>query len=251
VRRIFVAGDSTARKRDMRHTRVLAPVLVGALLASVLVTSGTAAAQKKGKKKSGPKVVGTDPADDWGCNQDCELQPIGDAMGQELVKAEIGLADKKTLNFIITVNSLPPTGGMPEFTRYVWQMLVDDEFVELDGKWSNYSRGICDPTSGQCPPPRDPGCSRSSCAATARSSGASSRARSSAWSAEFDPGAATITIPVPLEMLGAKKGSRIVGAQQSDTGFSGITAIPSAFYSQTTMPYDMLALTGVFTVPKK
>ncbi|MGH2747095.1 MAG: hypothetical protein ACRDKB_04115 [Actinomycetota bacterium] len=48
----------------MTHTRLLAPILVGALLASTLVVSGTAAAQKKGKKKSGPQVVGEDPADD-------------------------------------------------------------------------------------------------------------------------------------------------------------------------------------------
>jgi hypothetical protein len=235
----------------MRHTRLVAPILVGALLASVLVTSGTAAAQK-GKKKSGPQVVGKDPADDWGCNQDCELQPIGDGMGQELVKAEIALVDKKTLNFIITVNSLPPNGGMPEFTRYVWQMMVDGEFVELDGKWSNYSRGVCDPTSGQCPPPRDPGMQpffvRGNCEVLGNVLACEELG---VVQAEFDTAAATITIPVPLKMLGAKKGSKIVGAAQSDTGFSGITAIPSVFYSQTSMPFDMLALDGVFTVPKK
>jgi hypothetical protein len=229
----------------MRTLRFLSAVL--ALLA--LAAAAGLPAQAKAPKA---KVVGTDPEGDWGANVDPTIGPIGGPLGQDLIEASIGMADKKTVNFIIKVTQLPPNGGVPEATRYVWELAVDGEHVELDGKWTNYSRGVCDPTSGQCPPPRDPGQQpffvRGNCEVLGNVLACEELGT---VQAEFDTAAATITIPVPLKMLGAKKRSKIVGAAQSDTGFSGITAIPSAFYSQTSMPFDMLALSGVFTVPKK
>ncbi|MGH2753518.1 MAG: hypothetical protein ACRDLB_03725, partial [Actinomycetota bacterium] len=136
----------------MKKTRRILAILAAAGLLVGAIQAGPAGA--KGGKLV---VVGTDAADDWGDNVDPTLAPLGDALGQELVEASIQPADAKTLNFNIVVNSLPASGGVPELTRYVWTMTVDGELLQLDGKFTNYSRGACDPTAGTCPPPRDPG----------------------------------------------------------------------------------------------
>jgi hypothetical protein len=60
---------------------------------------------------------------------------------------------------------------VPEATRYTWNLDVDPtphlvtedgsnpdlKSFDLDGKFTNFSRGACDPTAGTCPPPRNPG----------------------------------------------------------------------------------------------
>ena len=227
-------------------TRTIFAVALVALVAAAFAAPGAAVA--KAKKKKGPVVVGTDEAGDWGA--DPQLAPIGDALGQDLVEASIGMADKTTVNFVIKLNSLPPSGGVPEATRYVWDFLVDGETTELDGKFTNYSRGACDPTSGQCPPPRDPGlqpflvrgdCVTEGSVTTCQEKGV--------VNAIFDATTATITIPVPLDLLGAKKGSKIAPA----TGTFGgtVAAVPSAFLSANNFPLDALVATKTFTVPKK
>lgn len=234
----------------MRSTRVVALLLSAALVGAAL---GAPAATAKGKKKKGgPQVVGTDPADDWGANVDPAIAPLGGPLGQELVEAAIGLADKKTLNFVIKVASLPPNGGIPELTRYVWTATVDGDLIQLDGKWTNYSRGACDPTAGSCPPPRDPGMGPFSVRGNCANSGAAVLCEELGLvNAEFDASAGTITIPVPLAMINAKPGTEIAIGTQSDSGFSGVLAIPSAFFSQGNMPSDTLIIDGVFTVPGK
>jgi hypothetical protein len=231
----------------MKITRFIS---LGAAVALVAVAAlGPSAAVAKAKK---PVVVGTDPTGDWGSNADPTVGPAGAPLGQDLVEAAIGMADAKTVNFIITVTNLPPNGGVPEGTRYTWNMAVDAEQIELDGKWSNYTRGACDPTSGNCPPPRDPGMQpfliRTECA----SNGAAVACQEAGIvTATFDPATGTITVPVPVAMIGAKPGSKISGATQSDSGFSGLSAVPSAFYSLSNLPYDTLVVTKVFTVPRK
>ena len=217
------------------------------LLAAVLAASATTAQAGKAPK---PTVVGTDAAGDWGANQDATISPIGEAMGMDLLEASIAKADAKTLNFIIKVSSLPPNGGTPELARYVWSMSVDGDLVQLDGKWTNYSRGACDPTSGSCPPPRNPGMSpfmvRGNCGDTGANVVACDEL--GIVQATFDSATATITIPVPLELLGAKKGSQIALGSEPTSGFTGIWAIPSAFVSQASMPLDALMISKVYTV---
>jgi len=231
-----------------RTTGIFAALAAIAVLAGALVPS---AAVAKGKK--GPIVVGTDPADDWGGNVDPTLAPLGDALGMELVEAAIEPKDAKTLNFIIKLNSLPASGGVPEFARYVWTMTVDDELLQVDGKFTNYSRGACDPTAGTCPPPRDPGTApfavRGNC--TDNGGAAVTCEEIGSVNAEFDAAAATITIPVPLELLGAKPGSKIANGTQAGSNFSGIWAIPSAFVSQGNLPLDALVITKTYKVPRK
>ena len=223
--------------------RIITRVLLGAaLIASALPQAATAAPK--------PTVVGTDPTGDWGGNVDATLSPIGAAMGMDLVEAAIAKADAKTLNFIITVSGLPPTGGTPEVARYVWTMTVDGELVQLDGKWTNFSRATCDPTAGTCPPPRNPGMGpflvRGNC--TSNGGAAVTCEEKGLVNATFDAATGTITIPVPLEMLGAKKGSKIATGSQPDSGFSGIWAIPSAWASQASMPLDDLIPSKIYTV---
>lgn len=231
------------------RTRLIALAAVATLAATLSMPAPVGA-----KGKGGPKVVGTDPADDWGANADSALQPIGDALGMEMVEASIGMADNKTVNFIIKLNSLPPSGGTPEIARYTWDFAVDGgDTLEIDGKFTNYSRGTCDPTSGQCPPPRDPGMQpfllRGNCHVEDLVATSFTICEELAViQATFDSAAGTITIPVPLAAMKAKPGSKITGM----TGTFGgtISAAPSAFATYGTFPMDTLTTSATFVVPK-
>ncbi|MDQ3963755.1 MAG: hypothetical protein M3277_07590 [Actinomycetota bacterium] len=230
----------------MKTRSVLVLALAAALAAGSLLPAEAA-------KKSKPTVVGTDAADDWGNNVDPTIAPAGDAMGSELVEASIGMADTKTVNFIIKVKSLPPVGGTPEFIRYVWTVMVDGDLLQIDGKFTNYSRGACDPTAGTCPPPRDPGSAPFSVRANCTDNGGAAVTCEEVGLVHgtFDTAAGTITVPVSLEMLGAKPGSRIEHGTQPGSNFSGVWAIPSAFFSQADMPKDEMLLSKAFVVPKR
>ena len=224
----------------------LAAVLAAALLAPTTAVAGA---------KSKPLTVGKDSAGDWGSNTDPEIHPIGDALGMDLVGAQIGMADKKTVNFVIRLNSLPPSGGLPEIPRYIWSFTVNGNYAELDGKFTNYSRGVCDPTAGKCPPPRDPGLQpffvRGNCV-TDPTANLTTCQELGIVKATFDAAKATITIPVPLKLIKAKPGSKIApGASDFSSQAGGsIIAIPSAFLSRTDMPLDSMRPTKTFTVPK-
>lgn len=218
-----------------------------------LAMFGTASAKKKKKgPKSGPLVVGTDAAGDWGGNVDPTIAPIGSGLGQDLTEAVIEMGEDNTVNFVIKVNSLPANGGAPEVSRYVWDVMVDGEFVELDGKWSNYSRGACDPTSGQCPPPRDPGMQpfmiRGNCT-TDSTANVTTCEELGIVKAVFDSAAKTITIPVPLELINAKNGSKIAPGTNIFGG--SVSASPAAFFTSSAMPLDTMTLTGTFVVSAK
>lgn len=229
-----------------KHMRLAAVVAGAALLAGAAI-GGTAQAAKK----KGPVVVATDAADDWGSNVDPTIAPLGSQLGQELVEASIEKADAQTLNFIIKVSSLPASGGVPELSRYVWTMTVDGTLVQLDGKFTNYSRGACDPTAGTCPPPRDPGqapfmvrgnCVDNTAAVTCEEIGL--------VNGTFDTATGTVTIPVSLELLGAKTGSVIAHGMQPGSNFAGVWAIPSAWASQGNMPLDEMIVTKPYKVPR-
>ena len=230
------------------HTRMLAALMGAALLVGAAIGGSAQAAKAKG-----PVVVGTDAADDYGSNVATELAPAGGALGMELVEAAIERKDATTLNFHIKVAGLPPSGGVPEFVRYVWTMTVDGTLLQLDGKFTNYSRGACDPTGGTCPPPRNPGSApfmvRGNC--TDNGGAAVTCTEIGLVNGTFDVASGTITIPVPLELLGAKPGSKIAHGVQAGSNFQGVWAIPSAWASQGNMPLDELLITKVYTVTKK
>ena len=223
-------------------------LVLTALVGAALFVPATASA----KKAKGPVVLGTDDAGDWGSATDPTIAPVGDALGQDLVEAAIEAKDATTLNFIIKVNSLPAAGGAPEVSRYTWDFSVDGEAVELDGKFTNYSRGVCDPTAGACPPPRDPGQQpffvRGNCG-VAEGTNVTLCEELGVVQAAFDAGAGTITIPVPLELIGAKKGSKITPG----VGLFGGTleAAPAAFLTSGSFPFDALTVLKTYVVPKK
>jgi hypothetical protein len=230
----------------MRFRKLPALLAVG-LVATALV-AGSAPSASGAPKNT---VVGKDAEGDWG---DGSAPQLGASLGQDLVAAEIGMADKKTINFVIKVSQLPPSGGVPELTRYVWSLAVDQKYVELDGKWSNYSRGACDPTSGQCPPPRDPGMQpflvRANCGAV-EGQNVTTCDEVGIVQATFDPADGSITIPVPAALIKAKKGSKITPATSSFTSGAGgnVVAIPSAFLSvNNTSQLDAMAVTKSFKV---
>ena len=236
----------------MKRKSFAALALAATLAAAIALPAGTASA---GKKVAGPVVVGTDDAGDWGAAVNSDIAPAGDALGQDLTGAEIAMSeDKKTINFVIKVNSLPPAGGMPEVSRYVWDFHVNGgDVMEIDGKFTNYSRGACDPTSGQCPPPRDPGLQpflvRGNCVVEATPAMNLTICEELAKvQAIFDSAAGTITVPVPASAIGAKPGAKITGGAGTFGGT--ISAAPSAFFTRSDMPMDLLIVTGTFTVPR-
>lgn len=236
---------------NVRKTPTIALALTALLVSGALFAPQAIAGKKKSKGKSGPVLVGEDIAGDWGGNVDPTLAPLGDALGMDLVGAEIGPGEKGHLNFVIKLNSLPPVGGFPEVSRYSWDFNVGDEAYELDGKWTNYSRGVCDPTAGSCPPPRDPGQQpffvRGNCGVV-EGTNVNTCEEIGLIQATFDPAEATITIPVPVDLIGAKPGSKITGG----TGIFGGTleAAPAAFLSSGNFPADTLVTTVTYVVPK-
>jgi hypothetical protein len=231
----------------MRRTLTTIAIIATAAASLAGPTAGIAYA-----KKAKPVVVGKDAADDWATNADATLAPLGNALGQELTQASILKANAKTLNFIIKVASLPPSGGVPEFTRYVWTMTVNSKLIQLDGKWTNYTRAACDPTAGTCPPPRDPGSApfmvRGNC--TDNGGAAVTCEEIGLVHATFDAEKATITIPVPMKLLKAKPGTKIAMGSQAGSGFQGVWAIPSAWASQGNMPLDEMMISKTYVVPR-
>lgn len=236
----------------MRTRPTLMTLLVVVLVAALVAPAGSVAAKAKKKKKSGPMVVGTDDAADWGSNVDPNLQPFGDALGQELVEASIGMADAKTVNLILKLNSLPPWGGIPESTRYGWDISVDGTAFGLSGAFTEVVRGICNPliTDPACPPNvgdpaqlldapffirTGPCLVGADCAVVA------------VINSTFDPAEATITIPIPLEVLEAKPGSKIAPGAGPFGGT--IYAAPALLVSSTALPIDTMMVTKTFTVP--
>ena len=210
-----------------------------------------------------PVTVGTDAVGDWGDGGDAAL--VGHALGQDLLGASIGMPNPDTANFSIEVSFLPSTGGIPEVSRYIWDMLVFNtevvdgerryvkpggEFLELDGKWTNYSRGACDPTSGQCPPPRDPGQQpfivRGDCT-TDPDTNVTTCKEIGLLKGTFSPATRTITIPVPASLLELGPCSVIAGGPNLFGG--SISANPSAFFSSSGAPLDFMEVTGTFGLP--
>lgn len=192
-------------------------------------------------------VVGTDEAGDWGRDFDADLgpylAPIGDATGQDLVSAAIDTSEEGLVKFIIGVSHLPENGGVPEGVRYLWEMTINGEHRELDGKFLNYSRGACDPTSGTCPPPRDPGVAPFILRGKCVSNGAFNACQELALAhATFDTATDTITVPIPLDQLGT--GCLTIAAGENGASFPGanLIVIPSAFFSQASEPHDEMLL---------
>lgn len=243
-------------------------VIAGALVAlTALVVPSTAHAGT-------PVLVGEDAAGDWGAVGGApEASPAGSAVGQDLVAAEV-LVDEGTTYFTISLAEMPPNGGMPEVTRYTWNIdLVDGDqklnSIDLDGKYTNVSRGTCDPTAGNCPPPRDPTVTTAAPFAlrgNCRTQGALPPPSPTPGtnltlcqefalvSATFDPSALEIRIPVPTSALVAAAEQCSFEIAAGTNIFGGfLSAMPSAFLTSSAMPMDVMEAsfteTGLVTAP--
>lgn len=239
--------------------RIFGALLVLCLAGALVAPGSGAFAKAKKKKKAGPVVVGTDVADDWGANVDGSIAPAGDALGQELVEAQMAMADAETVNFIIKLNSLPAPGGVPEVTRYGWDFSVDEEAMLISGAFTEFIRTFCYPLHSDptCPPNvGDPQQSLNAPffvrqgACTVGTSGVADCRVLAVVASTFDPATGTITVPVPLEVIGAKPGSKI--APLANSSFGGtIYAAPAAVVASPNAPHDVMVVTKTFTVPKK
>jgi hypothetical protein len=195
-------------------------------------------------------LVGEDVAGDWGLAVDPTIAPIGAALGADLVTASIDTSSTGIVKFVIGVTQLPSPGGTPEAIRYNWSVKVNRKHIELDGKFTNYSRGICDPTAGACPPPRDPGTSpffiRGNCAVVGS---VNQCTELGIVQATFDSIAATITIPVPLSLLGVTTCTDIVPDVNTSFPDASLVSMESAFVSTNNGPVDYLSLYDEMDIP--
>ena len=233
-------------------SKKLTAALFAAVLIATLATPLTAGAE------GAAVTVGTDDYGDWGGGGDNAA--VGHLLVQDLVAASIEPAAADKTNFTIKTSFLPSPGGVPEASRYVWDMnlihfdpatrtYADPVYLELDGKFTNYSRGACDPTAGKCPPPRDPGSApfavRGNC--TTNEANVTTCQEVGLVNATFAAAAKTITIPVPNSYLNLAPCSAIAGAAGTFGG--SVAAVPSAFVSSTGAPSDNMTVEQVFQVP--
>jgi hypothetical protein len=241
----------------------LSALLALSLLAPVAAEED-AAEPTDGAYPTEPVVVGTQRAGTFG--DDPEVAAIGTALGADLREARISMPDPETVVFEIEVEELPSLGGTPEVIRYTWDMTIDGEVAQIDGKFSNYSRGTCDPTSGQCDPtegkmPRDPGerpfmfrgnLNQLDLAATTFNA----MEELDLIPADFDVDTATITVTVPVATIDLLEGVEFGPCSRILPGagiFGGtVETAPSAFLSYGSFPSDTIvgvASRGTFVAP--
>ena len=226
-------------------TKALITTLVALLIGGLMASPTTASAQKAPK----PVVVGTDDSGDWGANADPNVAPLGGPLGQELLEASINMIDAKTVGFNIKVASLPPQGGWPEVSRYNWDISVGGgDLYQITGGFTEYARGVCNPLhTNYCPPPQDPGMQPFFIRQGPCTVGAECHVVGLVH-ATFDAATGTITIPVPLETIKAKPGSKI-GPGVTTLGGT-VYAAPAAVVSHASLPNDTMTVLKSFTVPK-
>lgn len=253
----MAAGDNN----QLKLQKLFALSLV-ASLAATWVAPGRGALAQEGMEWRA-RVVGTDVDNDWGANVDPGLAPVGDELGQELVEAHLGMSsDGKTVNFVIRLKTLPANdAGVPEFTRYGWDFTVDGKPMGITGGYTEVLRTFCYPlhSEPQCPPNvGDPQRSLErpffvrEGACTVGAGGVGDCRVKAIVSAIFEhrslhAGTGMITVPVPLEVIGAKPGSKIKPA----AGFLGETiyASPAVVIAPGNFPHDTMLVTKTFVVP--
>jgi len=224
----------------MTIKKLLGAGIAACLLGALIVPATTATAAKKPK---GPTIVATDPADDWGADAGAPAAP-GTTLGMELVEASIGLApDKKAINFILKLNG-PTGGGTPETVRYGWDFTVDGNHFMLAGGRTEFIRGMCNPltTEPACPPNVGDPAKLANFPFFVRSGACTVGAECKVHgvvNAAFDATAGTITIPVPLELVSAKLGSKI--GPMAGT-FGSIYAAPGLLVTQPALPHDSIPI---------
>ncbi|MEA2475822.1 MAG: hypothetical protein QOC87_21 [Actinomycetota bacterium] len=184
----------------MRAARVAAIVLATAVWMPSALASGAA--------HNSATVVGRDVAGDWGSNT---ADPVGDALGEDLTAAAIGMKNPKTVAFTLSVHSLPSV-QVPE-TTYNWHFKIDKTMWELDSSCT--STDACSPGALTF---RLVTCSTAALAAGYTRTTCELVQR---IAARLDSSAGTITIPVPLASLRAHSGSSIAPAPRAGVSACG------------------------------
>ena len=184
---------------------------------------------------SGATVVGEDVSGDW---NDGVAAPLGDSLGQDLVKATIGMKGNKTVVFGIVLDSLP--AGEQPATGYSWNFAVG-------GKEFALHKHLCSPTAGTCP-------SRATTfnlMVCTQKIGVQVHVEScepvASIESKVDRASATIAIPVPLDALKARPGDVI---SRSELPSLKAYVPPSVTLMNFTPLSDVLTVTKTFTIPK-
>ena len=154
---------------------------------------------------------------------------------------------------VILQRSAGTGGGV---SQGVYSVTVDTQgevCVDMSGGFTDYLRGVCYPLhAGTCPPPRDPGQQPFFIRQGPCTIGADSLENCTLVAtvkATFDAAAGTVTIPVPLDAIKGKPGSKIGPGSNAAFGTT-IYASPSAVISSANLPHDAMLGTGTFVVPK-
>lgn len=206
--------------------RISALALAGVVLAAGAGVSGAA---------SPAKQVASDPAGDWGEG----LSPAsaaGDGAGQDLISAFIGPGDPGYLNFTIHVSKLAPADSTVAAV-YEWYFIVGGRQFGFYGPCQAHIYGDCATAT-------DP----LSFVLTDFSGGKDVMAI-----AQVNANAATITFPVPLDFIGAKRGS-IIEPRAAGEAPDGEAIVAHTFYfvnvpqAGTQSPRDYMKVTKNYKV---
>jgi hypothetical protein len=226
---------------DVRKKIALA--LTGAALVAAVAPAASA-----GK----PKTVWEDEEGDAFLG-DATLGPVFAGAGLDLTGGTIR-RDKENLEFTVTHASMPPSGSFPEGARFLWNITVDGEpfrftvksvdlgkpdvvagqttervgRVDLQGHFRLEGECVTEPVGSvnaiNCPP-------------LAYLDGV------------FDPAAASFTITVPMELIGAKTKSKIVGGGGNICSICWVSHVAERSLDATIV--DSAAQTTTYKVPKK
>lgn len=208
------------------------------LLTIVLIFSAVTAQPVGAKRaKDSARVVGTDPAGDWGGGI---LAPeTGDELGQDLTRVEIRRTDEENLAFGIRVNNLPQDATST--TSYVWLFSTDE------ADWLLASGACATDFFVECIPSSSPDFTLFMCepktveAVTTRAC-----TKRTAMAAEYDSTNETITIPVAISELGIETRGKIAPTVDAPSVLA--YTVPPLDVSGTTTPYDELFMTKSFSI---
>lgn len=231
-------------------------VLLGMVMTVTLATGAAGIAPADAAGRSG-RVVGTDPAGDWNSYVPSAASSLGEELGQDLVKASIA-ARGKFIDFTIHLTQLPPAdlGVAAVPTGYFWGFRV--------GKAGGY--GTTGYEISSCEVDRDP-CPGSlpdptggtipfvvyQCNWVFSFSVPFGCVRIGYTVATTDLDAATITVPVSRNLIGAKPGTQITGEEAFGGTIFSYTVIPiTGTESDPDEPVgDSLTTDKAFVVPRR
>lgn len=198
------------------NRKFLATILAAVLCLSIIGPASAGKKKKKGKKNSGPVVVFEDANGDAGTENTGPV-PGFDQAGFDLVKGSIE-AQGSDLLFSVEHAAMPSNGPGPEAFRLLWHFNVDGEEFRFTVKSADVGKPDAIAQSGtdrigqvdtaghfrleQCAEEAAPAVLTLVNCRTVENG---------TLEGSIDAGKATMSWKVPLELIGAKKGSEITG----------------------------------------